>query len=61
MTHHTQLEDNLGGVDNLWAWKYKISSILEENDLDQYINKEVLEPKGDEAKAIHKKNLVKAK
>ena len=35
--------------------------ILEENDLDQYINKEVPKPKGDKDKAIHKKNLVKAK
>ena len=38
-----------------------ISVILEENDLDQYISEEVLEPEGDEAKATHKKNSVKAK
>ena len=37
------------------------SLILEENDLDQYIGKEVLEIEGDEAKEIHKKNLLKAK
>ena len=61
MTHHTQLEDKLGGADNFWTWKYRISLILEENDLDQYIGKEVLESEEDEAKAIHKKNLVKAK
>ena len=35
--------------------------ILEENDLDQYINGEVPEPEGDKAKATHKKNLAKAK
>ena len=29
--------------------------------MDQYISKEVPEPKGDEAKAIHKKNLVNEK
>ena len=29
--------------------------------MDQYISKEVLEPEGDEAKATHKKKLVKAK
>ena len=40
---------------------YKISLVLEENDLDQYISKEVPEQEGDEAKATHKKNLVKAK
>ena len=61
MTHHTQLEDKLGGTDNFWAWKYIISLILEENDLDQYITEEVPKPEGDEAKATHKKNIAKAK
>ena len=61
MTHHTQLEDNLGEADCFQAWKYRISLILEENDLDQYISTEVPKPEGDEAKAIHKKNMVKAK
>ena len=61
MTYHTQLEDNLGGADNFQAWKYKISLILEENDLDQYITKEVPELEGDEAKAAHKRSMDKAK
>ena len=61
MTYHTQLEDKLGGFDNFLAWKYIISLILEENDLDQYTNGEVPEPEGDEAKATHKKDLVKSK
>ena len=61
MIHHTQLEDKLGGVDDFRAWKYKISLILEDNDLDQYINGEFPDLEGDEAKATHKKNLVKAK
>ena len=55
MTHHTQLEDKLGWVDNFRAWKYKISLILEENDLDQFNSVEVPEPEGDEAKATHKR------
>ena len=59
MTHHAHLEDKHGGVDNFQAWKYKISLILEENDLDQYINGEVPKPQGDEDEATHKKNLVK--
>ena len=50
MTHHTQLDDKLGGADNFQAWKYRISLILEENDLDQYISKEFLEVEGHEAK-----------
>ena len=57
-THNAQLEDKLRGADNFQAWKYRISLILEEKDLDQYINGEVLEPEGYEAKATHKKNLV---
>ena len=61
MTRHTQHGDKVRGVDNFRAWKYKISLILEENDLDQYITKEVPKLEGNEAKAIHKKNLVKAK
>ena len=35
--------------------------ILEEHDLEGYIKDEVREPKGDEAKAKHKKDLIKAK
>ena len=59
-THHTHIEENIGGVDNFRAWKYKISLILEENDLDQYITGEVLGPEGDEAKGTRKNNLDKA-
>ena len=35
--------------------------VLEENDLDSYINEEVSVPEEDEAKALHKKNLVMEK
>ena len=34
--------------------------VLEENELDTYISGEVPVLEGDEAKALHKKNLVKA-
>ena len=61
MMNHTKVEDKLEGANNFRAWKYRISLILEENDLDKYISEEVPAPKGDEAKSIHKKNLVKAK
>ena len=61
MTHHTHIEDKLGGDDKFWAWKYRISLILEENDLDQFIYGDVPEPEGDEDKSNHNKNLVKAK
>ena len=61
MSHHTKLDQKLEGADNFRAWKYRISLVLEENELDSYINEEVPVPKGDEAKALHKKKLVMAK
>ena len=50
-----------GSIGSLWSWKYRISLVLEENELDSYINEEVPVPEGDEAKALHKKKLVMAK
>ena len=61
MSHHTKLEENLEGDDKLLAWKYRISLVLEENQLDSYINEDVSVPEGDEANALHKKNLIMAK
>ena len=61
MSHHTNIVENLEGADNFQSWKYRISPILEENELDSYINEEVPVPEGDEAKALHKKKLVMAK
>ena len=62
ISHHTKLdeklEEKLEGDDNFRAWKYRISLVLEENELDSYINEEVPVPEGDEAKALHKKKLV---
>ena len=56
-----QLDDKLGEAEKFQAWKYKFSLVLEENELDTYISGEVPVPEGNEAKALHKKNLVKAK
>ena len=47
-------------LDNFQAWKYRISLILEENDLDKYITNEVLEPERDKAKDAHKRSMGKA-
>ena len=49
MSHHTKIEEKLEGFDNFRAWKYRISLVLEENDLDSYINEEVPVPEEDEA------------
>ena len=61
MSHHTKLDEKLEGTDNFWARKYRISLVLEENELDSYINEEVPISEGDEAKALHKKKLAMAK
>ena len=61
MSHHTKIDEKPKGADNFRAWKYWISLVLEENELESYINEEVPVPKGDEAKALHKKKMVMAK
>ena len=43
------------------TWKYRISLVLEENELDSYINEEIPVPEGYEAKALHKNKLVMEK
>ena len=61
MYHHNNLDETIEGAENFWAWKYRISLVLEENELDSYINEKVPVLEGDEAKALHKKKLVKDK
>ena len=61
MSHHTKLDEKLEGDDNFRAWKYRISLVLEGNELDSYIHEEIPVPEGDQAKALHKKNMVMEK
>ena len=61
MTSNTKLDEKLEGVENFQAWKYRVMLSLEENDLEGFIEEEIPEPKGDEAKEKHKKSIVKAK
>lgn len=61
MTIITKLDEKLEGVDNFRAWKYRVMLVLEENDLEGFIEVDIPEPKGEEAKAKHKKSLMKAK
>ena len=61
MAKNTKLDENLEGVENFRAWKYWIMLILEENDLEGFIKEEVAKPKEDEAKAKHKKDMIKSK
>lgn len=61
MTINTKLDEKLEGVDNFREWKYRVMLILEENDLEGFIEAYILEPNGDKDKAKYKKSLVKAK
>ena len=60
MAPSTKLEDKLEDIENFRAWKYRIGLILRENDLEKYIKYEVAEPKEDEAKEKHNKDLIRA-
>ena len=57
MAPSTKLEDKLEGIDNFWAWKYRIGLILQENDLNKYIKEEVAEV---ESKEKHIKDMIRA-
>ena len=61
MSHHNKLDENIEGADKFRSWKYRISLVLEENELESYINEEILVREGEEAKSLHKKKLVVSK
>ena len=48
MSHHTKIDEKLDEADKFHAWMYRISLVLEENELESYINEEVLVPEEDE-------------
>jgi len=58
ISHHTKLDEKIEGDDNFQAWKYRISLVVEENELDSYISEEVPVLEGYKSKALHKSNLV---
>lgn len=61
MAPSTKLDEKLEGVDNFRAWKYRVMLVLEENDLEGFIETDILEPVEEETKAKHKKSPVKVK
>ena len=61
MTKNTKLDENLEGAENFRAWKYRIMLILQENDLDRFVNEKVKEPKEAESKSKYKKDMIIAK
>jgi hypothetical protein len=59
MSTRTKLVDKIEGVDNFRAWNYRISLILEENDLEIFIKEYVPEPIDATAKEKHQKDVVR--
>ena len=47
-----QLDEKVGEDENFQAWKYRMSLVLEGNELETYISREVLVLEGDEAKIL---------
>ena len=43
MAPSTKLDEKLEGADNFRAWKYRVMLVLEENDLDGFIEEDILE------------------
>jgi hypothetical protein len=60
MSARTKLVEKLEGIDNFYAWKYRISLILAENDLAKFIKEEVEEPEDAIEKAKHQKDSIRA-
>jgi hypothetical protein len=56
-----KLVDKLEGVENFRAWKYRISLILEENDLARFVKEELPEPEDAAEKTKHQKDKIRAK
>ena len=54
-------EDRFVGAANFNAWKYRIVNILEENDLEDFISREIEEPTTNTARASYKRKQTKAK
>ena len=50
MTINTKLDEKLEGADNFRAWKYRVMLILEENNLEEFIEENIPEPEEDEDK-----------
>ena len=57
MSHHTNPDESLEGAGSFRAWKNRISLVIEENELDTYISREVPVREGDEAKSITQEEL----
>ena len=50
MTSSTKLDEKLEGAKNFRAWKCRVTLILQESDLENFVKEVVAEPEEDEAK-----------
>jgi hypothetical protein len=48
MTTGTKIDEKLEGVENFRAWKYRLGLLLEEHDLERFVEEEVPESEEDE-------------
>jgi hypothetical protein len=44
LTIETKIDEKLGGFDKFKAWKYIVTLLLEEHELEKFIIEEVQEP-----------------
>ena len=61
MPLNIELDDNLEGVSNFRAWKYRVNLILEENKMLKFIQNEQPKLEAAEAKEEHQMLLIRAK
>lgn len=61
MVASMKVEDRLDGANNFKAWKHRVTAILEEFDLLDYVEKDLPEPEGDEEKTRFRKERAKVK
>ena len=65
--HHPKMvlslryEDRLEGARNFRSWRTRLLVVLEENNIEDHVNKEIPEPEGDDEKIAFRMNEGKAK
>ena len=61
MTSNTKLDEKLEGAQSFRAWKYRVTLILQENALENFVKELVVELEEDETKTKFRKNMIRAK
>ena len=61
MASSTKLDEKLDEADNFRAWKYRIMLVLEEHDLDRFVEGKVTEPEDEVTRAKAKRGPGKSK